>query len=456
MRKIQLIALYFIFIFNIPLMANNDYQKMGENILSDLVAIQSTEDMGLATQASEYSENKLLEYGFSQSNLQVVGPGEDNKGLIAILRGESSISPTITMAHLDVVPSVENSWDTDPYVMTKKDGFFYGRGTSDNKGGAAALITSFIRLKEENFVPKNDIIMLLTGDEETQMDGIEYFRDNFDSVRNAAFAMNSDGGYVTGTMENPEAFLLQSAEKVYMTISLHTQNKGGHSSIPRKDNAIYDLARALKKLEDFQFPISFNDTTQQYLEFAITKLPKDDSKKLRKLLDGGENFKYLDLINENPDLNAQLRTTCVATRLSGGHANNALPVSASATINCRVLPQEEPQKIVDMIEQIVGSDIEIDMVWVPEGSPPSPVTSEIMDLIGNSLKNIFPTAAIVPYMSTGATDAQALRNIGIPVYGTSGIMTDPSGFRAHGLNERIEISAFHSSLDFWYESMKQL
>jgi len=268
--------------------------------------------------------------------------------------------------------------------------------------------------------------------------------------------MNSDGGYVTGTMENPEAFLLQSAEKVYMTISLHTQNKGGHSSIPRKDNAIYDLARALKKLEDFQFPISFNDTTQQYLEFAITKLPKDDSKKLRKLLDGGENFKYLDLINENPDLNAQLRTTCVATRLSGGHANNALPVSASATINCRVLPQEKPQKIVDMIQKIVGSDIEISMVWVPEGSPPSPVTLEIMNLIGNSLKNVFPKAAIVPYMSTGATDAQALRNVGIPVYGTSGIMTDPSGFRAHGLNERIEISAFHSSLDFWYESMKQL
>ena len=212
MRKIQLIALYFIVIFNTPLMSANDYQKMGENILSDLVAIQSTEDMGLATQASEYSENKLLEYGFSQSNLQVVGPGKDKKGLIAILRGESSISPTITMAHLDVVPSVENSWDTDPYVMTEKDGFFYGRGTSDNKGGAAALITSFIRLKKENFVPKNDIIMLLTGDEETQMDGIEYFRDNFDSVRNAAFAMNSDGGYITGTMENPEAFLLQSAE----------------------------------------------------------------------------------------------------------------------------------------------------------------------------------------------------------------------------------------------------
>jgi len=177
MRKIQLIALYFIFIFNIPLMANNDYQKMGENILADLVAIQSTEDMGLATQASKYSENKLLEYGFSQSNLQVVGLEEDKKGLIAILRGESSINPTITMAHLDVVPSVENSWDTDPYVMTEKDGFFYGRGTSDNKGGAAALITSFIRLKEENFIPKNDIIMLLTGDEETQMDNVRNILD---------------------------------------------------------------------------------------------------------------------------------------------------------------------------------------------------------------------------------------------------------------------------------------
>ncbi|MBT3992938.1 MAG: M20/M25/M40 family metallo-hydrolase [Gammaproteobacteria bacterium] len=456
MDRIRNVLLFTIIMINMPLMADEDYQAMAVEILSDLIAIESTEAMGLSTKASEYSKNKLLQYGFSQSDLQVTGPGKKNKGLIAIYHGESSRNPTITMAHLDVVPSVIDSWDTDPYVMTENDGFFYGRGTNDNKAGAAALITNFIRLKHENFIPKNDIIMLLTGDEETQMNGIEYFRDNFDSVKNAAFAMNADGGYITGTMDNPEAFLLQSAEKVYMTVSLHTKNKGGHSSIPRPDNAIYELANALKKLENFQFPISFNETTKQYLKFAITKESKEHSEKLRQLLDNTENFSYPNLINENPDLNAQLRTTCVATRLSGGHANNALPVSASATINCRVLPQEEPQKIVETIKNIIGNDIEIDMVWVPEGSPPSPITSSILNLIANSLDNIFPTVAIVPYMSTGATDAQALRNIGIPVYGTGGIMTDPSGFRAHGLNERIEISAFHSSLDFWYESMKQL
>jgi acetylornithine deacetylase/succinyl-diaminopimelate desuccinylase-like protein len=456
MRTIKLIALHLILITNMPLMAANDYQEMADNILADLVAIQSTEDMGLATQASEYSEQRLLKGGFNQNDLQVVGPDKTNKGLIAIYRGQSATNPTITMAHLDVVPSVISSWDTDPYTLTEKDGFFYGRGTSDNKSGATALITNFIRLKKEGFVPKNDIIMLLTADEETQMDGIEYFRDNFDSVRNASFAMNSDGGYITGTMQNPKAFLLQSAEKVYMTISLHAKNKGGHSSIPRNDNAIYDLAHALTRLENFQFPISFNETTKTYLEFTTSKLTNETSKQLRQLLDDGENYKYPTLISESPDLNAQLRTTCVATRLSGGHANNALPVAATATVNCRVLPHENPKDIMSIIKNIVGNDVEVGMVWVPESSPPSPVTSQILNLIANSLKNVFPSVAIVPYMSTGATDAQALRNIGIPVYGTSSVMTDPSGFRAHGLNERIEISAFHSSLDFWYESMKQL
>ena len=152
------------------------------------------------------------------------------------------------MAHIDVVPAVKDAWATDPYTMTEIDGFLHGRGTADNKAGAAGLISTFVKLRSEGFVPKNDIIMLLTGDEETDMAGIEYFRDNFDLVKNSAFAMNSDGGYITGTMENPEAFLLQTAEKVYMTVSLHTKNKGGHSSIPRKDNAIYDLANALNKL----------------------------------------------------------------------------------------------------------------------------------------------------------------------------------------------------------------
>ena len=435
---------------------NDDFYSMGRDILNEMVSIESTEANGLAINVSQYAESVLLDNGFSSNDLEVVGPIEQSKGLYAIYRGRSSKEPIVLMAHIDVVPAVKDAWATDPYKMTEIDGFLHGRGTADNKAGAAGLISTFVKLRSEGFVPKNDIIMLLTGDEETDMAGIEYFRDNFDLVKNSAFAMNSDGGYITGTMENPEAFLLQTAEKVYMTVSLHTKNKGGHSSIPRKDNAIYDLANALNKLENFQFPINLNDTTKRYLEFAISKYPKESSKKLRKLLDDGGNFNYLDLIIEDPEINAQLRTTCVATRLSGGHANNALPVSASATVNCRVLPQENPQEIVNTIKQIVGNNIEIDMVWVPEGSPPSPITPEIINLVSKSIENIFPTATIVPYMSTGATDAQALRNIGIPVYGTSSIMTDPTGFRAHGLNERIEITAFYSSLDFWYAVMKQL
>ena len=433
---------------------DSDFYAMGRQLLGEMVEIESTEAKGLATDVSEYAASVLLEHGFQSDDLQVAGPTEISKGLYAVYRGSSQERPTIVMAHIDVVPAVEESWISDPFMMTEIEGFLHGRGTADNKGGAAGLIATFIKLRSENFVPKNDIIMLLTGDEETGMQSIRYFRENFDDVKKAAFALNSDGGFIAGTMESPEAFRLQSAEKVYLSYALTAENKGGHSSIPRDDNAIYDLVDALKRIEKYSFPISLNQTTRATLEFALNDATDSNANKINSILD--ETGSELKLLKTDPEMNAMIRTTCVATKIKGGHAENALPVSASATVNCRILPQSDPNEVFKKIKELAGNKVSVSPISEAQFSPPSPITDEILKLVSSSIDTSFPSLPIVPTMSTGATDAIELRSNGIPVYGTSAMMTDPTGFRAHGLDERVEISAFNASLDFWYAIMKQL
>ena len=438
------------------LSAEINYFEAGKQTLADLIEIESTESTGLATRASEYASEKLRSAGFDQDDLKIVGPTLTTQGLVATLKGIESDRPVIVMAHLDVVPSVTESWDTNPYQMVEKDGFLYGRGTSDNKGGAAALITTFIRLKTEGFIPDNDIIMLLTGDEETQMDGIAYFKDNLEQVKRAAFAFNTDAGYVSGTMDVPRSFQVQTAEKIYMTLKLEARNAGGHSSVPRSENAIYDLMHALERLERYQFPISLNQTSRKNLEFTASEYPETLSEIINKILAGASDVGNIDLIDLDPELNAQLRTTCVATQLFGGHAENALPVHVSATVNCRVLPHEDPDEILATTQKIAGDKVVVTVTYPAVKSPPSMLTKQVENLIQTAVDKTFQNIPVVPMMETGATDAIYLRSAGIPVYGTSGIMEDPTGGRAHGLNERVEVDAFAASLEFWYQLMKQL
>ena len=452
----RILILTYLVLFSFPVLAEKNYFEVGKATLADLIQIKSTESEGLATRASEYASEKLRSAGFDQDNLTIVGPTSTTQGLVATLKGTESERPVIVMAHLDVVPSVTESWDTNPYQMVEKDGFLYGRGTSDNKGGAAALITTFIRLKTEGFIPDNDIIMLLTGDEETQMDGIAYFKDNLEQVKRAAFAFNTDAGYVSGTMDAPKSFQVQTAEKIYMTLNLEARNAGGHSSVPRSENAIYDLMHALERLERYQFPISLNQTSRKNLEFTANEYPEKLSEIINKILAGTSDVGKIDLINQDPELNAQLRTTCVATQLFGGHAENALPVHVSATVNCRVLPHEDPDEILAIIQKIAGDKVVVTVSYPAVKSPPSILTKQVEKLIKTAVNKTFQNIPVVPMMETGATDAIYLRSAGIPVYGTSSIMEDPTGGRAHGLNERVEVDAFAASLEFWYQLMKQL
>jgi len=298
--------------------------------------------------------------------------------------------------------------------------------------------------------------MLLTGDEETQMDGIAYFKDNLEQVKRAAFAFNTDAGYVSGTMDFPRSFQVQTAEKIYMTLNLEARNAGGHSSVPRSENAIYDLMHALERLERYQFPISLNQTSRKNLEFTANEYPETLLEIINKILAGASDVGNIDLIDQDPELNAQLRTTCVATQLFGGHAENALPVHVSATVNCRVLPHEDPDEILATIQKIAGDKVVVTVAYPAVKSPPSMLTKQVEKLIETAVDKTFQNIPVVPMMETGATDAIYLRSAGIPVYGTSGIMEDPTGGRAHGLNERVEVDAFAASLEFWYQLMKQL
>ena len=438
------------------LSAQTDYFEVGKETLADLIEIESTESAGLATQASEYVAEKLKSAGFAENDLKIIGPTETTKGLAAFLRGQRSDHPVIVMAHIDVVDAVKEAWATDPFQMVEKNGYFYGRGTSDDKGGATALITNFIRLKEENFVPNNDIIMLLTGDEETKMAGIAYFKDHLEGVKKAAFALNADSGFVKGTLDAPKAFLVQTAEKVYVTLKLEARNPGGHSSVPRKDNAIYDLMHALTRLEQHQFDISLNETTRGYLKGVAADYPEPLSGAIQMIAEGKADHGDIDLIDRNPPLNAQIRTTCVATQLLGGHVENALPVYANATVNCRVLPHEDPDQIAAIIAEIAGPLVTVTQTARFMESPPSPLSEEITKILQNAVNKVFQGVEIIPEMSTGATDGMVIRSAGIPVYGIDAMVEDPSGGRAHGANERIDVEGFAASIEFWYEIMTQL
>ncbi len=242
-----------------------------------------------------------------------------------------------------------------------------------------------------------------------------------------------------------------------MTLKLEAWNPGGHSSVPRRENAIYDLMHALERLEKHQFPISLNQTSRRNLEFTASEYPENLSQTINKILAGTSDAGNVDLIDQDPGVNAQLRTTCVATQLFGGHAENALPVNVTATVNCRVLPHEDPDQILATIENIAGDKVAVSVTYPAIKSPPSILTNRVEKLIKTAVDTTFQDIPVVPIMATGATDAIYLRSAGIPVYGTSGIMEDPEGDkRAHGLNERVGIDAFTASLEFWYQLMKQL
>jgi acetylornithine deacetylase/succinyl-diaminopimelate desuccinylase-like protein len=455
-------VLAFLIGVNLPLHAQgrplSATDQQARDIFAQLIDINTTGSSGSTTVAAKAMADRLTQAGFPAADVQVVGPaGSRNHNLVARFRGTGSQPPILLLAHLDVVEARREDWSVDPFTLLERDGFFYGRGTMDIKDGAAILVATLARLKREGYRPNRDLILALTAGEEGGSDynGVQWLLQNRRDLIDAAYAINMDAGDPV-ILNGKRLFRsVQASEKVFVTFKLEVHNPGGHSSLPTKDNAIYRLAAALGRVGAYEFPAELNEITRVSFQrmaqlqqgtlaadLAAVARPTPDSAALRRLSD------------VSPLYNAQLRTTCVATELAGGHAENALPQTATATINCRMLPGTAAADVQRTLTSVVAdSAVAVGVVTPAVPSPPSPLKPEIMDPIERVTQRLW-NIPVVPVMETGATDGLYLRNAGMPVYGVSGVFVDINDVRAHGRDERIGVRDYYDGAEYIYQLVK--
>lgn len=442
---------------------SDSFQSLGRDLLKELIETNTTHASGSTTLAAERMAARLVGAGFPKSDVQIVGQAEKKRNLVARYRGKGTRKPILLIAHLDVVEAKRDDWSVDPFVLTEKDGYFYGRGTIDIKGAAATLVAAFVRLRQEQWVPDRDLILALTADEEGGDDnGIQWLLANRKDLIDAEYCLNVDSGGPELHGGSITALDVQAAEKVYASFTLTAKNAGGHSSLPRKDNAIYRLAASLQRVAAFDFPVVVTDVARAYFQKMAPLSKADGADMLAMTKQPPDAAAAVRLSAKSPFYNAILRTTCVATMLQGGHAENALPQTAQATVNCRILPGHDAAVVQQTLAKVIADkEIVIAPVAPVTPSPPSPLTPEVFAAIEAAARLTWPAAAkgtanvaIVPFMETGATDGLYLRNAGMPVYGTNGIAYDPDDYRAHGKDERILVKSYDEGLEFAYQLIK--
>jgi acetylornithine deacetylase/succinyl-diaminopimelate desuccinylase-like protein len=411
-------------------------RQLARDIYKQLIEINTTDSAGNTTTAAEAMAVRLRAAGLPTEDIHALAPHPRKGNLVARLRGSSNQKPILLLAHLDVVEAKREDWSLDPFVLTEKDGYFYGRGTSDDKAMAAIWIANVIRYKQEGWVPERDIIVALTSDEEGgDYNGVSWLLHEHRDLIDAAFALNEGGG---GRMKEGRKLYngVGASEKVYISFALETHNKGGHSSVPRKDNAIYQLASGLTRLAKFQFPVELNEVTRAYFQ-RMSKI--EDGKIAADMAAVAKgNAAAAARLSEMPVYSALMRTTCVPTRLEGGHADNALPQMARATVNCRVLPAGSADKVRSTIVNVLN-DPDIGVTWIDKAKPsvPSPLDPSVVGPIEQVTDEFWPGVPVMPLMATGASDSLYLRN-------------------AHGRDERVGVQQFYESLQFLYILVKRL
>ena len=436
-------------------------QQLTLDIFKDLIEINTVTATGDTARAAEAMAARLRAAGFAGSDVQVLSPAPRKGNLVARLRGSGARRPILLLAHLDVVPANPADWSVEPFKLTERDGYFYGRGTSDDKYMAASFVANLIRYRQEGYKPDRDIIVALETDEEI-LDrnalGIQWLLKHHRDLIDAEFALNEGGG-VGLKAGKPIRNSVQTSEKVSLTYQLEVTDRGGHSAVPRADNPIYRLAEGLSRLSKFRFPIRLNETTRAYFE-RTAELENDQiAADIRSVISSHPDAASLSVMRlaANPVYNAQLRTTCVATMLEGGHAYNALPQAARATVNCRIMPGEPPDEVKTTLLAVLADDrIVVRQIGEAVLSGPSPLRDEIMGAIAKLSAEFWPGAPVVPVMSAGATDGSYLRNAGIPTYGHSGLAGDIDDVRAHGRDERVLVSSFFAGHEYLYRLVKLL
>lgn len=421
------------------------HQQLAREIYKELVEINTTDS---TTRAAEAMAARLRAAGFPASDVRVLGPVPHKGNLVARLHGTGARRPLLLLAHLDVVAARREDWSFDPFVFREENGNFYGRGTSDDKAMAAIWIATLVRMKREGFRPDRDIIVALTADEEGgDHNGVDWLVRTHRELIDADAALNEGGG---GQLKQGRPLLnaVQASEKVYQSFRLESRNPGGHSSLPVRDNAIYHVADALGRLERFDFPVMLNEVTRGFFARSAALESGPLAADMRAVAAATPDSAAVARLSRERYYNALMRTTCVATMLAGGHAENALPQSATAVVNCRMLPNHDPAEVRRTLERVVA-DARVTVTPVAEAkpSPPSPLRPDVMGPIERITREMW-SVPVVPVMGTGATDGLYLRRAGIPTYGVSGLFYEINTTTAHGRDERTPVKSFYDGLTF--------
>ncbi len=445
-------------------------RTLARDVFQQLIETNTSHSVGSTTVAAEAMHKRLLDAGFAAEDVVVTGPDDRHGNLVARYRGVagSAKKPVLIICHLDVVEARREDWTTDPFQFVEKDGYFYGRGTQDIKESDTASIVSFIRLKREGFVPDRDIILALTaGEEGGEANGVDWLLKNHRVMIDGEFALNADAGGLTTHDAKPLELGVEATEKLYADFQLIATNAGGHSSVPTKDNAIYHVADALGRIEHYTFPFELNAVTRAYFIAMAKVVGGEQAADMRAITGPSPNAAAEGRLSADPHYNSTMRTTCVATMMSAGHAPNALPQSAVANVNCRILPGHTPGEVrAKLRELVVDPKVEVKLVdnagaLSDSGEnemsmPPPPLNKEVFDALHDVTNLMFPGTPIIPEMETGASDSKLTMAAGIPSYGFSGMGVDDDDDRAHGKDERIRVEAFYTGVQFDYLYLKRL
>ena len=457
--------------------ATDANHKEAVDIFRQLIEINTTDSVGSVTAAAKAMQQRFLDAGFPASDMQLLGPNDRKENLVVRYHGASGKKPILLIGHLDVVEARRGDWTTDPFQFVTKDGYYYGRGTQDMKESDAILVETLLRLHREGFRPDRDIILALTADEEGgKSNGVNWLIENHRDLIDAEYVLNPDGGGVELHHGKATIFSVDASEKLYADYQLTVTNPGGHSSLPVPDNAIYQLADGLERLSHYDFPTELNGVTRDYFETESKIISGQTAADMRAILKTPPDPEAVKRLNQTPEYHSTLRTTCVATRLDAGHANNALPQRAQAIVNCRILPghskEEVRQELIRVLDSPQITSPKITVQYVGDGGegqgvifdkapdkkalPPAGIKPEVTQSLKQVAGKMWPGVPVVSTMADGASDGIYTNAAGMPTYGVSGIALESDDVRAHGKDERLPVESFDRGVDFYYDFLKTL
>jgi acetylornithine deacetylase/succinyl-diaminopimelate desuccinylase-like protein len=443
-------------------------KALATSIFKQLIEIKSSDSVGSVTACSVAMQQRLLDAGFSKADMYLGGPNNRKENLVLRYKGTGKQQPILFIGHEDVVEARREDWTTDPYKFVEKDGYYYGRGTQDMKESDAIMVTTFIRLKKAGYVPDRDLILALTADEEGgKSNGVDWLLKNHPELLKAEYVLNPDGGGVDLEHGKAVSVDIDASEKLYADFQVMATNPGGHSSLPRPDNAIYQVADAMEKLQHYSFPFELNPITRAYFEKMSTIEKGETAADEKAILATPPDQAAIARLSKDPIHNSTLHTTCVATRLLAGHANNALPQMASANVNCRILPGHSIDEIRRELVRVFD-DPSLTVKYVDDANevhetapdraalPPAALKPEVLNTVEKLSATFWPGAPVIPTMADGASDGVYTNAAGMPTYGVSGIQLETDDVRAHGKDERLPIDSYDKGVQFYYYLVRSL